>query len=283
MSHENPGESVARWAAEAEAILIGAGSGLSAEAGFDYTDEAAFARSYPGLVKLGFRKKADLIGQVGLPPELEWGYYLANAQEVRFGPVPTGVYDRLHRLVAERDHFVLTTNADGLFVRSGFDPDRVFTPQGDYDRYQCLTPCTKETWPTAELIRNYLPLVDHETQALPKGRVPACPRCGGPVFLNVRGGDWFIEDPYVPASRRYQDWLVSVRNNRILLVEFWSGFSTAGWIRKPFERMARSWPEARMVRVNVHDSEVPPDLGARAFGWATRARTALDAWEAAVP
>ncbi|SFR26239.1 hypothetical protein SAMN04488564_109314 [Lentzea waywayandensis] len=65
---------------------------------------------------------------------------------------------------------------DGLFARNGFAEDRVWTPQGDYGRYQCETPCTRETWPSRPIVEAALATYDVLTGE--SGTVPSCPRCG---------------------------------------------------------------------------------------------------------
>jgi NAD-dependent SIR2 family protein deacetylase len=268
-------ENVHQWLRDADAVLVGAGSGLSAEAGFDFGDPTSFAQNYPAMLQYGFRCKAELIGCGRLPQELEWGYYLAHVREVRFCDPPQAVYQRLREVVGDRDHFVLTTNADGLFEKNGFDPLRIATPQGDYARWQCLGPCSTETWPTRDLLDRYLPKIDPLTQRLPRGDHPRCPRCGGPAFLNVRGGDWFVEAPYVDGWSRYRDWLARVRDRRLVVFEIGAGFNTPMWIRWPAERLVRANPAARLVRINLRDPEVPCDIADRSASFASGAAAVL--------
>lgn len=261
----------AQWLHDADAVLIGAGAGLSAAAGYDFTDRAAFAKNYPGMLQYGFRCKLDLMGVWDLPQELTWGYYLPHVKETRFGKVPEGVYPQLLSLVRGSDYFVKTTNADGLFERSGFARDRLFTPQGDYARYQCLRPCTQEAFATETLFERYLPLIDPKTQAMPKGRHPSCPRCGGPAFLNVRGGDWFVETPYLDEARRYEAWLKKNAGRKLLVLDIGSGFNTPTWIRWPAERLVMQNPAAHLLRINLHHPEVPTGIASRAVSLPARA------------
>jgi len=95
-------------------------------------------------------------------------------------------------------------------------------------------------------------------------KIPRCPRCGGPVMLNVRGGDWFIEDPYVPQGRRFADWLQGTSAGRLLVLDVGTGV-----IRWPVERITADHPRATLVRVNLHHPATPAALGARAIGIAS--------------
>ena len=124
---------------------------------------------------------------------------------MRFADGRSPVYEGLLRLVREKDCFVLTTNVDALFVRNGFDPDRVWSIQGDYAFLQCLRPCTTEVWPSAPPLQRALAAIDPVTQEVADPAcIPRCIRCGGNVFMNVRGGDWFVEEPYQAQMERWR-------------------------------------------------------------------------------
>jgi NAD-dependent SIR2 family protein deacetylase len=142
-------EQVARWIREADRVVIGAGSGLSAAAGLDFADEADFAARFPALVRRGLKAAYQMIGYSELSEAAFWGFWSVHVAQVRFADGGSPVYEGLLRLVREKDRFVLTTNVDAMFVRNGFDPERVWSIQGDYAFLQCLRPCTTEVWPSA--------------------------------------------------------------------------------------------------------------------------------------
>jgi NAD-dependent SIR2 family protein deacetylase len=170
-------------------------------------------------------------------------------------------------LMADRDYFVITTNVDCMFAKSGFAEERIFTPQGNYALFQCLTPCTRETWPFKPVIDRILPTIDPATQEITDPSViPHCPNCGGPVMMNVRGGDWFIDEPYLGQYRRYVDWVNASAAGRLLILEFGSGFNTPGVIRWPMEDIADRHPDAHLIRVNRDYPQVPAELGDKAMG-----------------
>jgi NAD-dependent SIR2 family protein deacetylase len=265
------------WLDASESVLIGAGAGLSADAGIDYTDEVSFARNYPELRKLGYRNKLMMMGVTDLAQELLMGYYLSHAAEVRFGPVDMPIYKTLLRLVDKKDTFVLTTNVDGLFVRHGFPVERTFTPQGDYAFYQCLTPCSQAIYPLEPVFEEYLPLIDKQTGSLPKGRYPVCPRCGGNIFLNVRGGEWFVERPWMEGAERLNRWIRNLASKKLLIIDIGSGFNTPMWVRWPCEQLAKQKQGAHLVRINLDHPEVPPYLQGRSLSFQTKASEVLQA------
>lgn len=271
---------IARWIDEADRVVIGAGSGLSAAAGFDFGDQADFAARFPALVKRGLKAAYEMIGYSDLSEAAFWGFWAVHVTQMRFADGRNPVYDGLLRLVHGKDCFVLTSNVDAMFVRNGFDPDRVWSIQGDYAFMQCLRPCTKEAWPNAPAIRRALGAIDPDSQEVADPAcIPHCIRCGGNVFLNVRGGAWFVEEPYYPQMERWHAWFGGKSNEHLPLLDVGSGYNTPGIVRWPMEQIAMHVPTARLVRVNLHDARVPSALGPRGVSVPADAREAIVAAE----
>jgi len=269
---------IRQWIDEADRVLIGSGAGLSADAGVDYTDEVAFARTFPALVKRGLKAPYQMIGYSGLPAEVFWGYWLKHVHEVRFGEGRRRVYELLFNLVQDKDWFVLTSNVDALFARNGFKPARVCSIQGDFAFLQCFTPCSDELWPSAPVLERLLPEIDPRTQALrDPAMAPACPKCGGQMFFNVRGGQWFVETPWRRQFEVLRKWVPAASNERLLVLDIGSGFNTPSVVRWPMERTAQAIPTARFVRINRNDPELHVELGARAVVVAGGAIEVLEA------
>jgi NAD-dependent SIR2 family protein deacetylase len=266
---------------DADRVLIGAGSGLSVDAGIDYMDKVSFARRFPGLVKKGFRMKAELMGYTGWSPELQWGYLSVHVNDVRFQAPEHPVYGQLLDLVSQKDYFVMTSNVDGMFVKNGFAQDRVFTPQGDYALMQCLAPCRNATWATKPIIDPIIPTVDPDSQEVTDpGVIPSCPYCGGPVFMNVRGGHWFLEEPYEEQAKRFSSWVNGSSESRLLVLEIGAGFNTPGVIRWPMERIVSTHPHADLIRVNLHWPEVPKEIQCKAISLQCTAMSFIsDMWQ----
>ncbi len=265
----------------ADAVLIAAGAGLAIDAGIDYMDSESFARDFPGMVKLGFRCRAELMGYADWSPELKWGYLAANVNQVRFQTPPHPVYARLLDLVREKDYFVITSNVDGLFLKNGFAEDRLYTRQGDYALMQCQTPCSNAVWPTWPFIEPILPKIDPATQRVTDPNVlPHCPHCGEDVIMNVRGGAWFIEDPYRDQAARLDQWLDRHRTRNLLVLEIGAGFNTPSVIRWPMEHIVYAHPHAHLIRVNKHYPQVPREIADRSIALQGSAMPAITAlWE----
>ncbi|MFE7277818.1 NAD-dependent protein deacetylase of SIR2 family [Streptomyces sp. NPDC057623] len=253
------------WLDEADRVLVAAGAGLSAAAGYDYGDVARFKALLPALYRLGLRSRY-LLG-VPLPADMMWGYWAVHIDDIRFGSAPNPLYQELRSAIGDRDHWVVTSNVDALFARNGFDPERVFTPQGDYGRLQCTVPCTRTTWPSKPFYDRVLAAYDQETgRVSDAAALPVCPNCGADVFPNVRVGPEFVDDSYMPAGEKLTEWLGDAPDDaRLLVLEIGAGFNTPGVIRRPMEHVVRRTPGARLVRVNPNHPDIPSDLGPRAL------------------
>lgn len=245
----------------AQCVLVAAGSGLSAAAGINYTDTAYFAEHFPGMVRRGFRMQAELMGYSAWSRALKWGYLAANAYQVRFNMGSHPVYQWLLALVEAKSFFVHTSNVDGMFEKNGFEKDRIFTPQGDYAWMQCQTPCTTATWASRPILERILPEIDPETQEVVNTEVlPRCPNCGGDVMLNVRGGDWFVGEPYVEQAEKLRKWIESTHEKRLLIIEIGAGFNTPVVIRWPNEHIVLKHPDANLIRIDLTDPSVPKEI-----------------------
>ncbi|MDX3452680.1 NAD-dependent protein deacetylase of SIR2 family [Streptomyces sp. ME02-8801-2C] len=257
-------ETVRTWLEEADRVLIAAGAGLSAAAGYDYGDTDRFRELLPALYGLGLRSRY-LLG-APLPTDMMWGYWAVHIDDIRYSPEPNPLYRSLRKLVGDRDHWVMTSNVDALFARNGFEADRVFTPQGDYGRLQCTVPCSRETWPSRPFLDAILAAYDRDSGRVADPQaLPRCPRCGADVFPNIRVGPEFVDDSYLPAGHRLGQWLDDAPTDSALLVlEIGAGFNTPGVIRRPMENLVRHTPRGRLVRINPGHPEVPADLGPRA-------------------
>lgn len=262
-------EVVHAWLARTERVLIGAGAGLSVAAGIDYGDRTAFARDFPDMVRRGITSPYQLIGRP-LPPHVYWGYWARHVLDARFSDHSAPVYEQLRALTRDKDVFVMTSNVDDLFVRNGFDATRLFTPQGDFARMQCRAmgrpACRSATWPSRPILERVVAATDLATgEVRDPAVIPACPHCGGEVFLNVRESADFVFAPFVEQAGRLNAWVRKGTSAPVLVLEIGAGFNTPGVIRWPLEQLAYHHPDARFVRVNPQHPEVPEEIADRSL------------------
>ena len=185
-------ERLAAALAQADAVVIGAGSGLSASAGFAYAGER-FERYFADFIAKYRLTDMYTAGFYPFPtPEEKWAYWSRHIWYNRYVPAPKPVYDELLRLVRDRDYFVLTTNVDHQFQKAGFDKRRLFYTQGDYGLWQCSGPCHRRTYDNEQAVRRML--AEQKDLRIPTELVPRCPVCGRPMAMNLRADDTFVED-----------------------------------------------------------------------------------------
>jgi len=246
---------------EADAIVIGAGAGLSTSAGFTYSGER-FEKYFSDFgEKYGFE---DMYTGGFYPyetPEEMWAYWSRYIFINRYMDAPKPVYENLFELVKDKDYFVITTNVDHCFQKAGFDKERLFYTQGDYGLFQCSEPCTPVTYDNEEMIRNMM-----EQQAdmkIPSELIPKCPNCGKPLTMNLRSDDKFVEDKgWHRAAQRYHQFLRS-HDGKILFLELGIGYNTPSIIKFPFWQMTAENPEATYACINFGEAMYPEEIQAQ--------------------
>lgn len=250
-------ERVSAFLKTADAVLIGAGAGLSEAAGLEYAGEA-FRREFADYIaKYGF---TDLYssGFYPFPTEEErWARWARHVDFMALRPPAMPLYRQLLRLVTGAEYFVITTNVDAQFEKAGFDLERLFAVQGDYREMQCARACHKKVYSTVEAVRKML-AASHDL-TMPPQFVPRCPVCGGTMEMHLRVDEFFIEDAaWHEAARRYAGFLQTWGRKRLLLLELGVGFNTPTIIRYPFEELAFFNKDALLARMNREDA--PPRL-----------------------
>lgn len=244
---------------QAETILIGAGSGLSASAGFTYSGErfqehfGDFAEKYGirDMYSGGFYPFSSL--------EEYWAWWSRQIYLNRYVDVPNPVYQELLNLVKEKDYFVLTTNVDHCFQKAGFDKKRLFYTQGDYGLWQCSKPCHQGTYDNRETVLKMVK--EQKDMRIPTELIPRCPKCGSPMTMNLRCDDTFVEDEgWHQASERYSQFLRRHQNTRMLLLDLGTGMNTPGIVKYSFWRMTHDWPDATYACLNYGEAYAPDEI-----------------------
>ena len=267
----------------AECVVVGAGAGLSASAGFSYSGgrfkkyfsdfEAKY--HFHDMYSGGFADFSSL--------EENWAYWSRFIYINRYMDAPLPVYEKLLELVRGKDYFIITTNVDHCFQKAGFDKKRLFYTQGDYGLFQCCVPCHKKTYNNEEIVKKMLisqgfGFKDSENRKdgeiifpenplkmeIPSELVPHCPVCGKPMSMNLRCDGTFVEDDgWHKAARRYQDFLEKHKNARTLFLELGVGGNTPGIIKYPFWNLTYKNKNAFYASLNMEKEEIPIEIKAR--------------------
>lgn len=260
-------DSIARLKQEletADAVVVGAGAGLSASAGFTYTGKR-FEQYFGDFIqKYGFR---DMYSGGFYPFETleeHWAYWSRYIYINRYLDAPKPVYNDLLKLVQEKDYFVLTTNVDHCFQKAGFDKHRLFYTQGDYGLWQCPKPCHQKTYDNETVVKKMF--AEQKNMKVPGQLVPYCPVCGAPMSMNLRADDTFVEDEgWHKAARRYEEFLRCHDGMHILFLELGVGGNTPVIIKYPFWKMTFQNPRATYACINLSDAYCPKEIRKQAI------------------
>ncbi len=248
----------------ADAIVIGAGAGLSTAAGFTYSGKRFHENFHDFEAKYNFH---DMYTGGFYPyetPEEYWAYWSRYIFINRYTPAPKPVYDKLFDIVKGKNYFVITTNVDHCFRKAGFDKQRLFYTQGDYGLFQCSVPCRDKTYDNEEIIRKMYS--EQKNMRVLSELVPKCPVCGKPMTMNLRADDKFVEDDgWHTACKAYERFLSENKNKKVLFLELGVGMNTPVIIKYPFWRLTAQNKNASYVCVNKDMAYAPEEIKSRSL------------------
>ena len=251
-------------AENAEAVVIGAGSGLSTAAGLAYGGKRFFKYFADFHAKYGI---TDIYSGGFYPfktAEEYWAWWSRHIYYNRYVDPPKPVYNRLFDFVKDKNYFVITTNVDHCFQRAGFDKQRLFYTQGDYGLFQCSVPCHDKTYDNEKIVRRMVS--EQKNMKIPAELIPRCPVCGEPMTVNLRCNDKFVEDDgWRAACRNYEKFLSDNDGKRVLFLELGVGMNTPGIIKFPFRRMTAANKSAMYACINLDYSYCPEELKPRSI------------------
>lgn len=263
--YEEQIQAAARCLDEAEFVLIGAGAGLSAAAGLTYSGKRFQDNFGEFIEKYGMQ---DMYSAGFYPFETEeerWAYWCRHSYVNRIAPPAMPLYEQLFEMVKEKDYFVLTTNVDHQFQKAGFQDEKIFATQGDYGLIQCMKGCHPKTYDAISMFTQMNQA--QKNCKIPSYMVPRCPVCGGPMAMNLRCDQYFVEDEkWNQAAENYGNYLKKMKKGKVLLLELGVGFNTPMIIRFPFEKMVREHKNINLVRLNRDEAVVPESFGSRGIG-----------------
>ena len=243
----------------ADAIVLGAGAGLSTAAGFIYSGEPFHKHFSDFEAKYGFH---DMYSGGFYPYETleeHWAYWSRYIFLNRYHDTPNPLYQELFDMIKDKDYFVLTTNVDHCFQKAGFDKHRLFYTQGDYGLFQCSVPCHNDTYDNEDTIRSMV--AKQKDMKIPSRLIPHCPLCGKTMTMNLRSDNKFVEDSgWKAAASRYEDFIRRHKGLHTLYLELGVGYNTPGIIKYPFWQMTYQNPKAVYACVNYGEATVPDDI-----------------------
>lgn len=248
----------------ADAIVIGAGAGLSTSAGFTYSGDRFLEYFSDFIEKYHFQDMYE----GGFYPfdslEEYWAYWSRYIYINRYMDAPKPVYENLFELVKDKDYFVLTTNVDHCFQKAGFAKERLFYTQGDYGLFQCQTPCNPYTYENEAQVKDMIE--KQRDMRIPTELIPKCPICGKPMTMNLRADDTFVQDEgWDIHASYYKRFLDTHKKNKILFLELGVGYNTPGIIKFDFWRMTAQNKNATYACINYGEANAPKEIADRAI------------------
>ncbi|MEE3490766.1 hypothetical protein [uncultured Methanobrevibacter sp.] len=261
---------------EADYIIIGAGAGLSTAAGIEYTGER-FEKYFKDFIdEYHF---TDMYSSGFYPfetSEEKWAYWARHIFANRYDVGKTDVYQKLLKLVEDKEYFVLTTNVEHQFWINGFEDERIFATQGDYGLLQCGKACHDKLYDNEKQVFEWLDKT--ENFKIPTDLVPKCPVCGEEMDLNLRKDNYFVEDEkWHQMSVNYSNFLKKADGN-IVFLEIGVGYNTPGIIRYPFEQMTYNTPDSTLIRLNLDYPQAIPENKDRTISFDENVEEILDYW-----
>ncbi len=265
----------------ADAIVIGAGAGLSTSAGFTYGGERFERYFFDFAQKYGIR---DMYSGGFYPfPDKEtyWAWWARHIYYNRYIDAPKPVYAHLLELVKGKDYFVITTNVDHRFQKAGFDKERLFYTQGDYGLFQSIYPSIQKTYDNEAWVMKAMdaqgfvkdadgvfqvPKTKELIMRIPTELLPHCPNDGSDMTVNLRADHSFVEDEgWHKASANYYDFLCRHENLHVLYLELGVGGNTPVIIKYPFWQAVFENDRAVYACINYGEAFCPIELEGRSI------------------
>lgn len=252
-------ERAKNWIKNADAILIGAGAGLSTSAGLEYAGKR-FENNFKDFIqKYHFTDMYTAVFYDFHTEEEKWAFWAKHMYVNDIGIGATKLYKDVLELMKNKKYFVITTNVDDQFYKAGVDKAKVFATQGSYRYIQCKEACHNQLYDATELVKE---MVEKTKDCkIPIELVPVCPVCGEKMDVHVRVDANFVQDDdWYKQDEKYGEFLDNTKDKNVVLLELGVGFNTPGTIRIPFEQMTYQNANWKLIRINKNESSTFLDI-----------------------
>ncbi len=250
----------------ADAIIVGAGSGMSNAAGMDFWYEASplfmkemdyFYNKYhfAGIFK-GYYNRFD-------SEEERWAFLLKSLKMIYTIPPQKPTYEYLKTLIGDKPTHYVTTNQDGLFKKF-FPADQVSEIQGSWSWMQSQnTKTDKHLYDALKIVHRLLPQV--KNHRLAKDLFPTSPVDGSPLVPWIRGPEFLEDQRYYDEYHKWNHFLAQHRGEKILFLEMGVGRMTPMFIQEPFWEMTAYMKNSYYVNINPKDAMTNPTIQDRSL------------------
>lgn len=245
---------------DADAIVVGGASGMSAAAGFRhyYEYDKDFIENLGEFgKKYGYRNTFDGFYYHYRTSEERWAFNARDICMILDAKTGQPYYD-LYEILKDKNYYILTTNQDTQFNRV-FPEEKISAIQGDWRYFQCSRRCHDELYNSVDTLHKLNKSID-ENLKVPKDMIPRCPRCGAEMEPWVRSWTFLEGKKYREEYSKLNAFLKANKNKKILLLELGVGRMTPMFIQEPFWQMTYTWPNAYYITINPRDALVPEEL-----------------------
>ncbi len=267
---------------DADKIVIGLGSGMSASGGLNYTDKELFKKWYPEYVELGFSTIWELISKYWVTTikdlrvkdaKLYWGFWARHIYHIRYETEATKPYLNLKKLIGNKDYYIISTNGDHQ-TQKAFGSKNLLTPQGDYGYFQTVSG-RGSIYKNKEQIFKMIDNMESKF-AIRERDIPLSTHYNERLEPNLRCDANFVEEPWISNYSEYNSYISSSINQKIVFLEIGVGFNTPSIIRWPFEELTNKIKGASLIRVNLDDASYPTIIEDKALGFKTDINSFLE-------
>lgn len=243
---------------EAEAIVVGAGSGMSSDCGYDFYHDNKFFQHYfsEEKEKYGFNNLFAGLYHVFSTPEEHWAF-MSKSIQVLYDLEPGIAYIDLYNILKEKEYFILTTNIDMQFGKT-FPQENVWFFQGDEQYFQCSQPCHDRIYKNRETVENLVK--NTHNYKVPSELIPRCPECGRIMVSWVRDKEFLEGQHWSVQKERYENFLVRHQHKKVVFLELGVGDMTPSIIKYPFWDMTKNWKDARLISINAGKITAPEQI-----------------------
>lgn len=238
--------------ADSDMVLIGFGEEFS-------VDEVQITKSSIYQHYLEKRTKVNSIDDVEWLVEYIRNYYINYEMDLETFDIYLA-YKTLFNIVKDKEYYVVNMNTDSLLERAGFSINRIVSPCGNKNIYQCIDNCSNIVWECPDIEKNIIQQILDDKIQLADIKKPICENCGKPAQYNVISKLNYCESGYLENWGKYREWSARTLNKKLCVIELGVGFKYPTVVRWPFEKIAFINNKAQFIRVNEKFEQVDEEL-----------------------
>ncbi|WP_029608954.1 deacetylase SIR2 [Mycoplasma simbae] len=252
---------------QAEAIVLGIGSGMTSADGIGYTG-ARFEANFKDFID-EFKFLDMLQASVYHFDNIQnyWAFHSRFMELNYFDQPASESFLKLKEFLANKNYFIITTNSDNALEAAEFDEDKIFYIQGKYNLLQCSQMCHNRRYSNDDAVRKMI--AEQKNMKVDLDIIPRCPECNDFLEVNKRlKGKGMVEDErFFGEKAKYEYFIEQNKDKKILFWEIGVGYSTPMLIKHPFWEMTQKYQNAHYLAMNNKSYRLPAELKPKTTVW----------------